>query len=413
MAGSETRPDCRLCGELKLERVLSLSPTPPANAFVTSEARGQPQQAFPLDLYLCTRCAHLQLLEVVDPKLLFENYVYVSGTSPVFVEHFRRYAETVIARYEPAQGSLVVDIGSNDGTLLGFFRERGHRVLGIDPAREIAREASSRGIETLNAFFTPELARQIRRERGPAAVITANNVYAHIDDLAGVTDGIRELLADTGVFVFEVSYLTDVYQKTLFDTIYHEHLAYHTVKPLVSFLDSHGLELIEADRVDTHGGSLRGTVQLKGGSRAVGSSVAQLIALESELGLDRPETFERFGKQIDALGARLRSLLGDLRGQGKRIAGFGAPAKATTLMHHFRIGADTLEYIVDDSPWKQGLYTPGLHVPVVPATALVDRHPDYLVLLAWNFARPIIEKQAAFRNAGGRFIIPLPELEVV
>jgi SAM-dependent methyltransferase len=406
------RSDCRLCGARRLTRVLALTPTPPANAFVEARALDLPQACFPLDVFFCEDCGHVQLLDVVNPRVLFENYVYVSGTSPVFVRHFEDYARAVLARFRVPAGSLVLDIGSNDGTLLGFFQQNGMKVLGIDPARAIAQAANARGIETWTDFFTPALAARIRAERDGCAVITANNVFAHADDLAGVAEGVRAALAPEGVFVFEVSYLVDVYEKTLFDTVYHEHLAYHSVAPLARFFAAHGLELFAAERVDSHGGSLRGFAQLQGGPRKTDGSVEALVALEKSLGLDSAETLAAFGRKIDAVRDSLRALLLGLKAQGKRIAGFGAPAKATTLMYHFGLGPEVIEFIVDDSPLKQGLYTPGLHVPVLAPEEIYRRRPDYLLILAWNFARPIMAKHARFAE-GGKFIVPLPHVEVL
>ena len=407
------RATCRLCDSGELSLVLSLTPTPPANAFVTAAGLDTPQECFPLDLYLCDACGHLQILHVVDPDVLFADYVYVSGTSPSFVTHFEDYAHNVMETYQLSSGALVVDIGSNDGTLLRFFQQAGMAVQGVDPARDIAKAACESGIETLNAFFDAALATQIREERGAAAVVTANNVFAHIDDLAGMVAGVRALLDEGGVFVFEVSYLADVLEKTLFDTIYHEHLSYHAVAPLVSFFAANGMELIAAERVDTHGGSLRGVAQFAGGARAVATSVAVCLDLEERLGLGRPKTFHEFARRIDALKTSLRDLLSGLKAEGRSIAGYGAPAKATTLMYHFGLGPDIIDFIVDDSPLKQGLYSPGLHVPVLPSGAITEHRPDYLLILAWNFAQPIMANNSAFHEAGGRFIIPVPELEVV
>ncbi len=407
------RATCRLCDSGDLSLVLSLTPTPPANAFVTVDALDTLQECFPLDLHLCGACGHLQLLHVVDPSLLFSDYVYVSGTSPSFVAHFEDYATHVIETYRLPPEALVVDIGSNDGTLLRFFQQAGMAVQGVDPARDIARAASEAGIETLNAFFDAVLAAQIREEKGAAAVVTANNVFAHIDDLAGVVAGVRALLDEGGVFVFEVSYLADVLEKTLFDTIYHEHLSYHAVAPLVSFFSHHGMELIAAERIDTHGGSLRGVAQLASGAGEVAESVAACLELEERLGLGRAETFHDFAERIDTLKISLRDLLSGFKAEGQSIAGYGAPAKATTLMYHFGLGPDIIDFIVDDSPLKQGLYSPGLHVPVLPSGAITEQGPDYLLILAWNFAQPIMANNSAFHEAGGRFIIPVPELEVI
>lgn len=407
------RKNCRLCGNEKLEQVVKLTPTPPANAFVTRNRLNEVQECFPLDVFQCLNCSHVQLLDVLDPECVFKNYVYVSGTSPVFVKHFQEYAKSVISSFDLSAKSLVVEVGSNDGTLLKFFQKAGMRVLGIDPAVDIARKATESGLETLPLFFTLELAKRIRQERGPAAVVAANNVFAHADDLEGFARGTRELLADNGIFIFEVSYLVDVYEKTLFDTIYHEHLSYHTVGPLKPFFTGLGLELIETLRVGTHGGSLRGIVQQATGPRKVGKSVTDLIKLESALGLENTETMKRFAFKINGLEQELQSLLHDLKERGKRICGYGAPAKATTLMYHFGLDSEILDFVVDDSRLKQGLYSPGLHIPVLPSSALYEKKPDYALILAWNFAEPIMKKHHAFAKAGGKFIIPVPKVEIL
>ena len=406
------RDDCRLCGSHDLTNVLGLKPTPPANAFVPKTSVAAPQEAFPLDLWFCRNCRHIQLLDVVDPNILFGDYPYVSGTSPVFVRHFEDYATEVIGKFSLQPDDLVVDIGSNDGTLLKPFQAAGMKVLGIDPAESIAAAANADGIETLPAFFTRETALDIRERHGTAMCITANNVFAHIDDLTATVEAIRELLAPRGIFVFEVSYFVDVFEKTLFDTIYHEHLDYHTVGPLPQFFAAHGLDLFAAERIDTHGGSLRGFVQIEGGECA-GSGIETLVENESALGLDREETLRDYSSRIDKLGRELGTLIEELRRDGKRLAGYGAPAKATTLMHHFGIGREQIEFIVDDNPLKQGLYSPGLYVPVLPSSAISERQPDYLVILAWNFAEPIMDKCGDFARNGGHFIVPLPEVQVI
>ncbi len=406
------RSNCRLCRSEALAKVLSFAPAPLANAFVTQEHLSREQRCYPLDLWLCKDCGHVQLLDVIDPRLLYEHYVYVSGTSPVFVRHFEEYANFLIDRFPLRPPGLVVDIGSNDGTLLRFFKERGYRVLGVDPAQEIGEASRNAGIPTFTEFFSPELASRILSELGHASAITANNVIAHIDDLAAVMRGVEILLAPDGVFSFEVSYLADVLEKTLFDTVYHEHLDYHSVGPLAGFFGRCGLELIEAIRVDTHGGSLRGVVQRAGGPHKKGTSVQQAIDAENRMGLRKEQTFRAFAVHIDELGRELGGLLRKLKADGKRIAGFGAPAKATTLMYQFGLDADTIEFLVDDSPLKQGRFSPGTHIPVLPAQSLYEKRPDYVVILAWNFAGPIMAKHQKFRESGGHFIVPLPAVEV-
>ena len=407
------RDDCRLCGSHQLSCVLSLVPTPPANAFVPAELKDVAQPSFPLDVYFCESCKHVQLLDVVDPRVLFEHYVYVSGTSPVFVKHFENYAADILSRFASETEGVVVDIGSNDGTLLRVFQQAGRQVQGIDPAIEIAQAASQAGIPTLNGFFSTEMAKRIRAKHGPAAIVTANNVMAHIDNLSDILTGIRLMLADDGVFAFEVSYLADVIDKTLFDTIYHEHLDYHTVLPLVPFLAAHDLDIIDVVHVPSHGGSIRIIAQPKGAGRPVNENVAAIIRAERNQGLDKAETFRQFGAKIDALGSELKAILAAFKNEGKLIAGFGAPAKATTLMHHFGIGPETIDFIIDDSPLKQGLYAPGMHIPVVSSAALAERKPDILLILAWNFAPSIIERTTTFKESGGRYVVPLPQIEVI
>lgn len=406
------RETCRLCGSSDLRRVLELTPTPPANAMVSKNLLEHEQQCFPLDVYFCNACHHSQLLDIIDPSDLFEDYVYVSGTSSANVAHFGRYAEQVIEVANLKPGDLVVEIGSNDGTSLRFFKDAGMRVLGIDPARAIAERATADGIETLAEFFTPELARRIQADYGPVKAVTANNVCAHIDDLENAIEAARILIEPDGVFVFQVSYLLDVYNKTLFDTMYHEHVDYHRVGPLRKFFDRLGMVLWHTYHSDSQGGSLRGYASLKGRGDEVQSSVITMEQQENAAGLDDPDTLYAFSKKISRTGIELTALLKGLKSQGFTIAGYGAPAKATTLMYHFGLGTDVIDYIVEDNPLKQGLFTPGLHVPVVATEKIYEDRPDYVVILAWNFAESIIKNHKEFLEQGGRFIVPLPVLSV-
>jgi SAM-dependent methyltransferase len=413
MRGSVFRRNtCRLCDGHELELALHLDPTPIADDYVSVERLAMVQETYPLDLFLCRTCGHVQLLDVVDPEVLFGDYVYVTSISLGLVEHFRRYADDVLRRIIPPVGAFVVEIGSNDGTLLKFFQDRGMCALGIDPARGIARKATESGIETLPTFFTSELARKIRLERGAATIVCANNVFAHGDNLADMVEGVRELLAPDAVFVFEVSYLVDIVQKMLFDTIYHEHLCYHSVKPLDRFFRRHGMELIDIERIASKGGSLRATVQLTGGPRAMSPKIEELIALEASLGLDRVETFRAFAAKIESVKTQLLELLHDLKSQGRTIVGYGASATVTTLIYHFEL-SDKLSFIVDDNPTKQNSFSPGHHIPVLSPQAIYERKPEYVLILAWQYAEPIKEKHHAFLEQGGHFIVPLPRVEVI
>ncbi len=404
---------CRLCQSSDLVSVLKLASTPPANAFIPKEKLQIKQKKYPLEIFFCKNCFHVQLTEVVDPKELFENYVYVSGTSSVFVDHFLNYAKDIVHRFKPSLNQYVLDIGSNDGTLLKFFKSMGYSVIGIDPAKEISKKATKEGINTINGFFNLETSQIIEKKYSKASVITANNVFAHCDDLSGMTEAISNLLAPGGIFVFEVSYLVDVYQKTLFDTIYHEHLSYHSVSPLINFFKSKKMELIDVKKVDTHGGSIRCIVKNMADSPEINDSVKTFVDFEKSLFFDKSNTFVNFAKQIKERKQELNEFLFRIKSEGKSIAGFGAPAKATTLMYEFGLNSDILDFIVDDSPLKQELYSPGLHIPIYSSSFIDTLKPDYLLILAWNFSDSIIKKNKKFHESGGKFIIPLPKFEVI
>jgi SAM-dependent methyltransferase len=408
------RTGCALCTSASLRDVLSLAPTPPANEFVSGSELDAPQSPIPLTLLLCEACGHVQLAEVVDPVRLFGKYVYVSGTSPVFVRHFAEYAEKAIARFGLTSGSRIVEVGSNDGTLLRQFKERGlPNVLGIDPAADIARAARESGIPTREAFFTPAVATEIRATEGPADLITANNVFAHAEDLESFARAVHTLLSDDGVFVFEVSYLVDVVEKLLFDTIYHEHLSYHAVGPLLGFFDRLGMRLFDAERIGTHGGSLRGYACRKDAKHARAATLDALVEHERAVGVASASTFTALKQRISERGEELRTRLTEARARGERVCGFGAPAKLTTLMYEFGLTKTEIDFIIDDSEWKQGRYTPGTHIPVVPSSQLYERPTQRCVVFAWNFADSIITKHARYREQGGRFLVPLPELREI
>lgn len=371
-----------------------------------------PQPSYPLDLYLCKDCGLAQLLDVVDPKIIYPDYIYETVSSLGLVEHFDAYAQDVLSRAKPAKGALVVDIGSNDGTLLKSFKKRGMKVLGIDPARLIAEHATKEGVETWPVFFTRKTAAQIRAEKGPAAVITTNNIFANVDNLHEMTEGIRDLLAPDGVYVLESSYVGDQLANMVFDFIYHEHLTYFSVKPLASFFKSKGLEMIDVQRVPTKGGSLRYTMQRSGGPRKASPEVAKALAQERENGLHAAKTYKDFSAKIDAVKAEVAGLLKKLKAEGKTVAAYGASATSTTFIYHFDIGRQ-IDYFVDDYKLKQNTFSPGLHIPVLPSDTLYERKPDYVLIVAWRYAEPIIKKHARYLKQGGRFIVPLPKLKLV
>ena len=406
------RNTCRGCSGHDLELVLSLKPSPIGDAYVTSEKVNVPQPTYPIDLYMCKNCGLAQLIDVIDPDILYGEYIYVTASSTSLSEHFQDYADRVINRCKLKPRSLVVDIGSNDGTLLRHFQQRGMIVLGVEPATHIAIQATAAGIKSIDKFFTSDLAKQIINGHGHAKLITANNVFANIDDLMSWVNAVNELLADDGVFVFESSYLADLVQNMVFDFIYHEHLSSFSVRPVQALFKRVGLELVAVERVATKGGSLRYFVQRPQGPLAKDGSVATIRALEDSMGLYRKETYTAFADKINSLKEKTRKFLAQAKTEGKSIAGFGASITGTTLIYHFEIG-EHFDYLVDDNPAKQGRFSPGLHLPVLPSSALYERKPDYVVILAWRFAELFINRNRAYLENGGQFIIPVPEFRIV
>lgn len=406
------RTNCRMCGSSNLTLVYQLAPTPIGDAYVTTDQLNISQESYPIDMFLCSDCGLAQLLDIIAPEVLYSNYIYMTSSSSEMQEHFPKYANQVIESIKPAPGALIVDIGSNDGTLLRQFKNHGLHVLGVEPAHEIAQTATENGVNTIPGFFTPALALQIKQEYGPASIITANNVFANVDDLISLTEGIRSLLAPNGVFVFESFYLADVIENMVFDFIYHEHLSAFSVAPVQCFFQHMGMQLIDVQRIPTKGGSLRYTIQLTGGPRAVSLSVASMLNFEESFGLYHPETFKAFLIKIDGLKQLTMSHLKKLKNEGKTIAGYGASITGTTLIYHFGIG-QYLDYLIDDNPAKQGRFSPGLHIPVYHPQLLYERKPDYVVILAWRYADAIIQKHIEFIKQGGKFIVPVPEFKII
>lgn len=401
--------NCRLCNHPLSESILKFPPTPLANECLDIK---KTQDLFPLEICCCDECGHYQLNETVDPERLFKHYLFVAGTSPINVEHFRKYAVHCIEKFNIKPGSLIVDIASNDGTMLKHFKDLGMRVLGIDPAVNIAEEATRNGIPTLPEFFTEELAESILLEFGEIALVTANNVFAHTDLLNEFTRGVKTLIGNNGVFSFEVSYFKDVIDNLLFDTIYHEHTSYHMVTPLSSFFNKNDMILFDVERIDTHGGSLRGFVSNRVSQRKIENSIYSFTSEENKSKLQsiipsiRQEPIDNFYNRIMSLKDKLVNKIEEIKKEGKKIAIFGFPAKATTLMYTFGITNEMIDFAIDDSPLKQDRFTPGTQIPIYSSKAIIEQNPDYIIVMAWNFANSIIAKHPEFK---GTWIVPLPD----
>lgn len=403
--------NCRTCGEKTLTTFLSLGPMPIPNGFLKPEQLTEGEAYFPLDVAFCENCGLMTLAHVVRPDIMFRNYVYIPGTSKTMVDHFREMAEDIAERFKLTKDSLVIDIGSNDGTLLKQFKALGPKVLGIDPAENIAAEATRQGIETLPEFFGENVAHEVAKKKGQADVITGTNVIAHIDNLVDVMKGVNALLKPGGVFIGEFPYLVDLIEGGEFDTIYHEHLSYFSIRSLLNLAKRTNFEIFDAKRTKVHGGSIQVYFRRAGQNKE--PFVNELVILEKAKRLDIIEPFEDFARRTLARKEELTKLLKELKAQGKKIVGYGAAAKGNVLTNFFRIGPDLLDYVVDSIKYKQGLYTPGLHIPIYPETKLLEDMPDYALIFAWNFADEIIEKNSEFRRRGGKFITTIPSIRII
>lgn len=407
------RETCRLCGGKEHELILRYAPSPIADAYVTQDAKNRPQESYPMDLFLCLGCGHSQILDVIDPAVLYRDYIYVTTSSLGLADHFKKNAQTLVDKLRPKAGERVVDIGSNDGTLLRCFKNLSFKVLGVEPAREIARQATTSGVETWPEFFDSNLAGKIKTDVGQAKIVTMNNLFANIDNLGDVAKGIREILAPDGAFVFESFYFVDFLENLVFDFMYHEHLSYFTVKPLQTFFGRLGMEIFDIERIPTKGGSMRCFVQHKGGPNEISSRVAEHIAYEQKIGVQQPGAlFKDYMARINRQKSLLVQELQKQKAMGKTVAGFGASATTTTLIYHFGV-TDMIDFMIDDNPAKQGTFSPGCHIPVLPSSALRERNPDVLVMLAWRYVDPILRNHRSYLEQGGTVLVPLPEFRVI
>lgn len=408
---------CRSCGARGQKPILSLGHSPLANALLTEKQVKEAEQTYPLDLVFCPTCTLVQITETVPREILFRDYLYFSSFSDTVLESARALAERTIQSLSLNARSLVVEIASNDGYLLKNYQAHGIPVLGIEPARNIADVAQKRGIPTVAEFFDDNLAQKLSAENKRADVLHAHNVVAHVADLHGVVAGIHTLLKPDGIAIIENHYVKDLIDHTEFDSIYHEHLCYYSVTSFKNLFAKHGLELVDAERIPLHGGSLRVFFQRADGpctyAKEGAARVNSLLEEERAWGVGNFDFYRGFGEKVEKLKKDLCSLLKDLTSKGKKIAAYGASAKSTTLLNYFGIGSETIRYLVDRSTAKQGRFTPGTHLPIFAPEHLLEDQPDYTLLLTWNFADEILAQQKEYRTRGGRFIIPIPELNVV
>ena len=403
---------CRICSSQNLELILDLGKQPPANAFLKKEDLEKHEDKFPLRLYLCKNCYLLQLLDIVDKNLLFKEYLYLTSASKPIVNHFQRYAFEIYEEFlKETDNPLVIEIGSNDGSLLKEFKKFGIDVLGIEPAENIAKMANKIGIPTKNVFLNYNIAETISLEK-KASIIVANNVFGHIEDLKEFMKCIKILLENKGIFVFEVPYLIDLIQKLEFDTVYHEHLSYFSLRPLMKLMDKFGLEIFDVKKQRVHGGTIRVFVARKNNFKST-IELQKLINFEDEFGIYRFETYKKFSDDVKQLKSLLHNKLSEFKKDGKIIFGYGAPAKGNVLLNYCDIGIEFLDYIVDTTPLKQGLYTPGMHIPVISDKNFEKTSQQIALLLAWNYKEAVINKEKEFLENGGKFLVPIPIPKII
>ncbi len=387
---------------------------PIPNGFRKKEDLHKKQKKYELACYFCENCGLVQLTIVVDPEIMFKDYVYIPSTAKVMMNNFSNLVHEAVLEKNIGEKSTVIDIGSNDGSLLTFFKTYDCKVLGIDPAENITKLAELNGVPTETVLFDSTSARKIRRKYGQADVITATNVIAHIDNLDEMFKGVDELLKKDGIFITEFPYLLDLVDRLEFDTIYHEHLSYFSLGAWKHMVEKSGFEICGLRRLQIHGGSIRLTHRRKSSKKNLAKkTVEYFLNVEKQKKLDKKETYDMFSEKVLNLKNELTGLINSLKKDGNKIVGYGAAAKGNVLTNFFNIGKDKLDFIVDSTPYKQGLFTPGMDIPVYAENRLQKDVPDYLLILAWNFANEIMEKQEAFRSKGGRFIIPLPEVKII
>jgi len=404
---------CRVCGRRDWLDVISFGPTELANGFLDPAPQYPAEPRYPLDVVVCRGCWLMCLRDIVDPEVLFGHYVYVSQDSAGLTRHMRQVVDWCTGQPGVTPGQLVVELGSNIGSQLALFADAGMRVVGIDPARNLAQVANDRGVETIADFFGPGVASSIAQDKGKAALVLGRQCFAHIDDVHNVLNGVEAVLAEDGTLVIEVPYLVDLLDQNQFDTIFHEHLSYYSVGTLCVLFASHGLRVVDVKRANVHGGSIVVFAARSTTGRQPEPAVAEVLALESERGLSTERPYLDLAARTKAMTGEIRSLVRELVADGKRVAGYGAPSKGCTLLQMCRLGRDDIEFCSDTTPLKHGKVLPGTHIPVVSPEEAKRLAPDYYLLLAWNYADDIIRNEQAFLAAGGRFIVPIPQPRIV
>ncbi|MEM9800021.1 MAG: class I SAM-dependent methyltransferase [Planctomycetota bacterium] len=404
---------CRFCGAPLQDRFVDLGMSPLCESFLKADELNRGETFYPLNVWVCRECKLVQLEEYVSPGEIFDDYAYFSSFSDSWLRHASRYCEMATERFGLDASSFVVELASNDGYLLRNFVEAGVPCLGIEPSHTVADAAKEAGIDTVVRFFGRELATELAAERGRPDLLLGNNVLAHVPDINDFVGGMKILLAETGVITMEFPHLLRMMDENQFDTIYHEHFSYLSLLTTSAIFRHHGLEVFDVEELPSHGGSLRVFTQHEGGPRAIEPAVEALIAEEKERGLDSLEGYAGFTPRVEKTKRDLLRYLIQAREEGKRVVAYGAPGKGNTLLNYCGIRSDLIEYAVDRNPYKHGRFTPGTHIPIHPPEKLDEDRPDVIVILPWNLQKEITKQLAHACDWGAKFVVPIPELEVI
>ncbi len=411
--GHPTGTACRLCGSTAVRDFVDLGATPPCELFLTAEQLDEPEVTYPLHVRVCERCLLAQIPPLITPEATFTDYAYYSSFSSSWVEHAERFVAGAVDRLGLGTDSFVVEVASNDGYLLQHVVRRWIRCLGVEPSVNVGQAARDKGVPTLTAFLTPESGAAVRAEHGPADLVVANNVYAHIPDVVGFTRGLRAMVADDGWVSIEVQHLLTLVRDNQFDTIYHEHFQYYTVLTAQRALASGGLSLVDVELVPTHGGSIRLWARPAEIAGPPSARVAEVLAAEARAGLDTAEGHDGFAESVTRVRVELLRFLLDAAAAGKTVVGYGAPGKGNTLLNYCGIRPDLLAYTVDRNPYKHGRFTPGTRIPIHSPERIAADRPDYVLILPWNLRTELIEQLGYVKEWGGQLVFPIPTLEVV
>ncbi|WET80202.1 class I SAM-dependent methyltransferase [Amycolatopsis sp. QT-25] len=404
---------CRLCGSVHLASVVDLGATPPCERFLTAEQLREPEPTYPLHLLVCTECRLAQIPPLITPEETFTEYAYFSSYSASWVEHAKTFVDGAVERLGLDESSFVVEVASNDGYLLKHVVAQRIRCLGVEPSVNVGQAARDAGVPTKTAFLGLESGRDVREEHGPADLVVANNVYAHIPDIVGFTHGLRALVADDGWVSIEVQHLLTLIQENQYDTIYHEHFQYYTVESARRALASGGLSVVDVELLPTHGGSIRLWARPDAVAGEPSERMIQVLDAEKAAGLHEMSGYTEFSERVTKVRLDLNKFLTDAALEGKTVVGYGAPGKGNTLLNHCGIRPDVLRYTVDRNPYKHGRFTPGTRIPILPPEHIEADRPDYVLVLPWNLRKELTAQLSYVDEWGGKLVFPIPHLEIV